>query len=400
MEKELIRLLLQNSFWEENKDRILKEFFPNNLYPIVTLISELQNKYHKDITVGELKAVHKANNPTITRAQWDFLEEILDNLPVEISQDVAKECIQKAYITETARKIAQIGIDGINGQEIDIEKTRALLKALEQGDISDGANLAEASSELDEILASISSTMKWPFYLKGLKDIAVGIGPGLFTVVGARVETGKTAFAVSFIAAPGGFAEQGAITNFYVNEEAVQRTQGRAVMCWTGMTLQEILLNPDIAKKQYNEIKSRIKFYECRGRTIEEIGKHIKYSKPDIAVFDMLDKLEIKGTYAREDERLGAIYSKTRSLCIEHNLAIIGTSQLNADADGKTYISAANLSNARTSKAAEADLLIGIGKLPQHDDSTRVLNIAKNKITGKHKDIICLIRPEISRYAD
>lgn len=397
MDRELIRLILQNNFWEQNKSKILKEFFSDTTKGLYELIYELQERYHKDLTIGEIKAVYKTNNPTVTRAKWDLIEEVLDNLPVEISEDVAKECIQKAYITEMGRKIAQWGIDLVNGQKIDYAKIREIIEKTEQGEFSEDS-LEAVSGELEDILEAISITTKWPFYLPPLATVASGTGPGLFTVIAARVETGKSAKVVSLAAAPGGFAEQGAVCNFYVNEEGAQRTQGRAVMCWTGMTLQELLLNPDIAKKKYAQIRNNIRFFECRGKTIDEIGKHISRSNPDISIIDMLDKLETHGTFAREDERLGSLYAKARSIGITTGTAMVATSQLSADAEGKTYISSANLASARTSKAAEADLLIGIGKLPQHDDNTRVLNIAKNKINGNHTDVICMIRPEISRY--
>ena len=58
------------------------------------------------------------------------------------------------------------------------------------------------------------------------------------------------------------------------------------------------------------------------------------------------------------------------------------------------------LENSKTGKAAEADLIIGIGMKSDIDvgNIERRLCISKNKITGYHGDIITLINPEISRY--
>ena len=44
-----------------------------------------------------------------------------------------------------------------------------------------------------------------------------------------------------FVAAPFGFAEQGAKIHAFINEEPAIRTQMRAISCYTGMTREEII---------------------------------------------------------------------------------------------------------------------------------------------------------------
>jgi len=60
------------------------------------------------------------------------------------------------------------------------------------------------------------------------------------------------------------------------------------------------------------------------------------------------------------------------------------------------------MENSKTGKAAEADLIIGIGNRTSNDptNNTRVLNISKNKITGWHGDPSCVIDKYISRFED
>jgi hypothetical protein len=60
------------------------------------------------------------------------------------------------------------------------------------------------------------------------------------------------------------------------------------------------------------------------------------------------------------------------------------------------------MENSKTGKAAEADLIIGIGNRTSNDptNNMRVLNVSKNKITGWHGDPSCTLDKYISRYDD
>ena len=73
-----------------------------------------------------------------------------------------------------------------------------------------------------------------------------------------------------------------------------------------------------------------------------------------------------------------------------------------AEAQDRDHISFAMMENSKTGKAAEADLIIGIGNRTSNDPTTtaRILNVSKNKITGWHGDPVCVIQKYISRYDD
>jgi hypothetical protein len=60
------------------------------------------------------------------------------------------------------------------------------------------------------------------------------------------------------------------------------------------------------------------------------------------------------------------------------------------------------MEGSKIGKAAEADLIIGIGKHASMDDDepdlSRFLTVSKNKLSGWHGTIVCCIDPDISRY--
>lgn len=398
MEKELLRLLLQYDFYNNNKNRIAKEMFSKSLEDIYKLIVDLHEKYSRDLSITEIKELYKVNHPTITKTAWDNLCIVLDDLPKEINDDVATEILKKAWIVECGRRLAEAGIQIVNGKEIETTQITKIIEEINTGRVSECIELENVTDELEEILAAIDTTTRWQYNIPDLHKVAKGVGPGIFTGVFARVEVGKSAFGVSLCAAPNGFADQGALIHFYCNEESAVRTKARAVMSYTGMNLLELQTNLEQAKKIYFKVRDRLKFYNVKGFTIEDVKGVLHKHKPDIVIFDQLDKFEISGTFARKDEKLGALYIKTRNILDEEQCAGIALSQASADSEGKAYMSSADMAEARTAKAAELDVLIGIGKSPVHDDMTRVLNLVKSKITGSHTDVICRLQPDISRY--
>jgi hypothetical protein len=57
------------------------------------------------------------------------------------------------------------------------------------------------------------------------------------------------------------------------------------------------------------------------------------------------------------------------------------------------------LENSRTGKAAEADIIIGIGKnFGEEEDYVRHLCISKNKLNGWHGTVTCSIDIYRARY--
>ena len=221
-------------------------------------------------------------------------------------------------------------------------------------------------------------------------------------IVFARPEVGKTAFWVSLVAGPKGFAEQGAAVHAFINEEPAVRTQMRAINCFTGLNKEQV--SEDIPKthEEWKRIKDNIKMIDTVDWTIQDIDSHCEKYKPDVVVIDQLDKINVSGTYARTDEKLRAVYTSAREIAKRRDCVVIAISQASAEAHDRDHISFNMMENSKTGKAAEADLIIGIGNRTSNDPTniTRILNVSKNKITGWHGDPAVEIDRYISRYDD
>lgn len=68
-----------------------------------------------------------------------------------------------------------------------------------------------------------------------------------------------------------------------------------------------------------------------------------------------------------------------------------------------------NVADAKTAKQAEADFILGIGKVHEVGfEDIRFINVSKNKLTGdadtdrsnRHPQIQVQIKPQIGRYED
>jgi hypothetical protein len=119
----------------------------------------------------------------------------------------------------------------------------------------------------------------------------------------------------------------------------------------------------------------------------------------------MIDKVRVPGAFAREDQMLRAVYREAREIGNRHNCVVLGFSQLSAEAEGKTQLNQAMLEGSRTGKAAEADLMLLIGRgassdASTEDDGIRYINIAKNKLNGVQRKIPVMLHREIGRYTE
>ena len=173
----------------------------------------------------------------------------------------------------------------------------------------------------------------------------------------------------------------------------------RLINAWTGLDRDEIQENMDMATQKWAEIRPNVKLFDTVDWSIDDIDSHLAIYKPDILIIDQLDKVNVGGTFARNDEKLRAIYTGARELAKRRNCSIIAVSQASADAHNRLELSFDMMENSKTGKAAEADVIIGVGKRSDLGEaSERSICISKNKITGWHGTIHCNIDDRLSRY--
>jgi replicative DNA helicase len=405
IEKQMLKLMLSKKFYTQYKGQISRSVFQGSFGSLFDTIRKAHEKYNADISVDELYSLHTAvYNPALTKAAKEQFSELIEDIKetTEPSEAIAKDIVNIMAERDAAQKIAIEATEVFNGKPADFNIITKIIEEHKKGLPTE--KLDAVTDNVEELIEQLDITSKWQFNLGVLRSGVGGIGPGNLVIIFARPEVGKTAFWVSLVSKPNGFAEQGAKIHAFINEEPAVRTQMRAISCFTGLNREQIIEDKVRAHNEWKKIKDNIKMIDTVDWTIQDIDSHCEKYKPDIIVIDQLDKINVAGTYARTDERLRAIYTSAREVAKRRNCAVIAISQASALAHNSDHISFDMMENSRTGKAAEADLIIGIGHYSRSsedaDDNTRVLNVSKNKITGWHGDPSCVIQKYLSRYDD
>jgi len=406
MELPLLATLLNNGIYNANQSRLKRSIFSEDIAGIYDLLKDAHEKYQHDIKPDDLYSLWLTHNPVATAAEINDFRDVVDTLKAAdpLSDDIASDVIESLWRRQIGLDISNMGINMAEGDTSAMTRLKEFLANVSDNYMPDDYG-EPTTDDIYELLAETSDENRWKFNIETLSRHVYGIGAAEFGIVFARPETGKSAFVVSLIAGPNGFCQQGAKVLYLGNEEKTTRTKLRAIQACSGMTRPEIAEHPDLAVSMYMSIRDRLIMKDTQEWDLDKIDGYCEIHKPDIIIIDQADKVNISGSYNASHERIRELYRSLRELAKRHDCALLGVSQASADAEGRTRIDFSMLEGSKTGKAAEADLIIGIGKHngngeDQDPDHTRFLNISKNKLSGYHGCIICNIQPEISRYVE
>ena len=409
MELSLIRSLMDKSFYDDHRGaRCPDRLFSKDVRKIKHMIDTAMDRYDRSVLPDEVEALFMANNPTLTTAQKQAYSSLFRKVKTEepMGSDVAQEVLSKLFQQVVGEDIANLGFDYVNGDKSSLEPLRLLLEQYGD-DFTPDLNVEWDDIEIETLMSKADLEARWTFNIPTLTRKVEGVNAGHLIEVGARPNTGKTSFHASAIAAPGGFAHQGANCIILCNEEGYHRVGARYLTAATGMTMREIKDNPAKARELYAPVKERIKIKDATGRDMSWVESICKTYKPDIVLLDMGDKFAKTGGFARTDEALKANAIHARMIAKEYECAMFYMSQLSADAEGKVLLNQSMMEGSRTGKAAEADLMLLIAKNPvkinEHGEETkedpeRHLNVVKNKLTGWHGVVHCNLEYQTARY--
>lgn len=364
---------------------------------VVCLYKELDNlleKYDRDITPDEFKLHCLTKHP-------DLEPVILEAISTEANDDLLEDTLKTVKQQQLAYDLALVAVDVAEGRK-PLEKVLDFYKNFDKVE-----EIEETTFITDDLEELYNETVHTPGLRWRLDILNRGLGSlrkGDFGFVFARPETGKTTFLASEVSY---FAEQTERPILWFNnEEQGNKVKVRLYQASLGFGLAQLYSD---RKKSYNEYmkrtKGNIKLLDSASIHKRQVERIVKETKPALIVFDQIDK--IKGfDNDREDLRLGAIYIWARELAKEY-CPVIGVCQADVSGEGKKWLTMDNVANAKTSKQAEADWILGIGTI--HDpgyEFLRFLHLSKNKLSGdegsdptlRHGRMEVVIRPDIARY--
>lgn len=333
----------------------------------------------------------------------DVVALLLDQLAAaSVGDGVLADLVDEIYKRAKAMEIAMLAIE-VNEGKKDFTFLMDVLKSPDEVVVEEDIFVS------DDLEVLYDNNVKKPglrWRLKTLNEMLGSLRQGDFGFVFARPETGKTTFLASEVSF---FAEQVVQPILWFNnEEQGDKVSIRCIQGALGITQTELFANRTQCAQQYAALTHRnIKIIDRASIHRRDVEKICEQYKPSLIIFDQIDK--IKGFDAdREDLRLGAIYIWARELAKKH-APVIGVCQADGTAEGKQWLTMENVANAKTSKQAEADWILGIGKKNEPGyDLVRYLHLSKNKLTGdedtipelRHGRRDVLIDAERARYKD
>ncbi len=405
MELALVRSLMDKSFYDDHRgSKCPDRLFSKDVRKIKQAIDKAMDRYERTVNPDEIEALFMSDNPTLTTAQKQAYASLFASIKKEdpMGGDVAQEVLSKLFQQVVGEDVANIGFDMVNGDAATLEKLRNLLERYGD-DFIPNLNIEWDDISIETLMAKAELEARWTFNIPSLTRKVEGVSGGQLIEVGARPNTGKTSFHASLIAAPGGFAHQGARCIVLCNEEPTHRVGARYLTAACGMTAREIRDDMSKASAMYKPVMDNIKIKEAGGRDMAWVESVCKSYKPDILVLDMGDKFSVEGSFARQEEALKACAMYARQIAKTYDCAVFYMSQLSAEAEGRTTLNQSMMEGLRTGKAAEADLMRLIGKSPsvegqEEDSPIRHVNVVKNKLNGWHGQLHVELNYQTARY--
>jgi len=291
-------------------------------------------------------------------------------------------------------KIAAI----LSSSDVDDEVVQALMdsyKDVKVGEEQEEDNVIHNMSVEDAINKVLDKTGRIYLAPKALNDATDGCMPGDAIIIFARPEVGKTALCCTIMA---GFAYRGLTGIFFSNEEPTERVAARFQSTITGMTAEEIMVQPDkaaalMAARGY----ANVRFIRLQFSTPAEIEKYVKMYGAKWFIVDQLRNMHIprlEGKTQILEESAKAL----RTIGNKYGAVSIGVTQAGDSGEGKARLQQGDVDGSNTGIPGACDLMIGIGMTEEMEQqNTRMINLPKNKLSGKHVFFPVRINPLISR---
>lgn len=373
------------------------------------VLQELRKDFPEtNISLDEFTSFFWARYPDANKDTYDALFGQMRD--AEVSPEMGSAIIAAIERREGLVKLAEAAMKASQGDGT-TDEIKQLVEALDKPQAQEIDDDTFITTDIESIVSEVVAKPGIRWALECLNKSLGSLRQGDFGFVFARPETGKTTFIAHTVGHALGQLPQGAgPVVWFNNEEQDNKVMLRVVQSYFGIPLHELLGNV----KKYNElfrerVGNRFRLVNSSKVDIskESVEKILASLSPSLIVYDQIDK--IKGFKAdREDLALGAIYQWARELAKKY-APTIGVCQADGSGEGQKWLTMANVANAKTSKQAEADFIIGIGKT--HDEAAeavRYLNLSKNKLMGdsdsdpslRHARLEVIIQPDIARYRD
>jgi replicative DNA helicase len=366
----LIKLFLTYEEWNKYNTFITASDIQEDLrivYRCLDSYHKVSNEEKKDLSVVDLSMLVLASSPK----NREFYEEVFNNLnELSVTNSIAVDYIDSLHKNRVLRELAMVAYESSEGKKPFDEVAKKIeslnaVKPLSPEEVEHKKDIVNL--DLEQL---VQHTVKSPglrWRLRCLNESLGSLRRGDFGFIFARPETGKTTFLASEVSYM--LTQTDKPILWCNNEEQGEKVALRVYQAFFGAPLEQILANVPFFNQE---------FKAATGNRLVIVDSA------------QLSKLQMEA-YLQE-------------FC-----PVIGVSQADGSGEGVRYLTMQNVANAKTSKQAEADWILGIGCVQdQGYENVRFFNISKNKLMGdedtkpalRHGKFEALIMPIIARYQD
>lgn len=412
-ENVIISLLLDKTYYNKynkliNRSSIRASY--KELYNIYLVLDLLHSKFEKDsFSLDELESYFYTQYPHLKEAERTIYGSLFEQLKtIEVNEEFALELLSqitsRSYASQIAIKAFEVSEGKADSRDLDLLYEEWQSKKDEEAHIDFVNQFVD--DDLDSLYATSVKTPGLRWRTDSLNKRLGSLRKGDFGFIFARPERGKTTFLASEVTH---MATQATAPILWINnEEQGNKVMLRCYQAALGKDLSELFSDIKRSRELYKQLcDSRIKIFDDASASKSRVEQLCVELQPALVIFDQIDK--IKGFEDdREDLRLGSIYIWARELAKTY-CPIIGVCQADGTGEGVKWLTMSHVANAKTSKQAEADWILGIGQQNVEGfEYVRHFHLSKNKLIGdedtvpslRHDRWDVLIQPELARYKD
>lgn len=391
------------------KDKLKLADLTKEVQPVYSVLDNFhrQNENKISLTTNDL-----ANLLFVSSVKdKDYYLGVLDQLEkLEVSEDTTLKLVQSILANKRLKEISLAAYDVTEGK-LEMSKMREMFQEFMEQEEQDekGETFDFITDDLEILVNDAIKQVGLRWRLTTLNHMLGSLRKGDFGFIFARPETGKTTLLASettFMAEQLAF-DAGPII-WFNNEEQGSKVKLRCYQAALGLNMTQLMANLPKNRDAYmDKTKGKHMIFDAgmiHKNTVERVCKQYK---PSLIIFDQIDKI-YGFNNDREDLRLGAMYNWARELAKDY-CPVIAVCQADGTGEGQKWLTMSNVANAKTSKQAEADWILGLGKI--HDpgyENLRFLHASKNKLMGdadtlpdmRHGRREVLINANIARYED
>lgn len=409
----ILKLLLSKKIFDSYSD-ILDSLFlaDKDLSKLYLSIKDYYENSEKDLaSVDNLELNFNSLYPFQQKKDINLIGGLFDRIrDVDVDPSIVEKYINALKRQEKAHELAIQAIRITEGKEPseDIIKLAESIysEKEEQKDTGDSFIVTESLSEL---LSSelVGGGLNWR-----LNCMNESLGPlrkGDFGFIFKRPETGGT----TFLASEGShmIKEMSNPLVWINNEEGGKKVKLRFIQAYYGVTVLELQKNLKDYEETFNrEVGDKLVIRDDFRSDVNNIHAFLRHIEPDLIMIDQLDKLtgQLIISKERKDLEHGLRYRWAREIAKEF-APVIGVSQASATAENKKWLTMDDVADAKTSKQAEADWIMGIGAIhAMGQENFRFFSLCKNKLMGSEKTVpelrhgktTTVIQPHRARYID